>query len=219
MSSSTNRVRAASNRQRRDAALGALGTILFVVAFALLSWPPSPDAPAADVVDYLTSHRSRILAATFVLGTASALFMWFSGTLRGYLAADEDDSTATSAIVLLLGGIVVVLSALAVLAGSVLHVRDLRPSGAVLAFDIYNALITTAGFWFAGAVAAAARARSLPTRYRRAGVVVAAAQLATLPGLFVESGIFAAGGTIALLAFWLLSAWFTAIAVRIATDA
>jgi hypothetical protein len=202
--------------RRRDAALGALGAILFVVAFALLSRPPSPSASAANVTDYLTTHRANVFAAALVLGAASTLFLWFSGTLRGYLADEEDDSRATSTIVMLLGGIVVVLSALAVLAALVLHVRQLRPTEAVLGFDVYNALITMAGFWFAGAVVAATRARSLPRRYRQAGVVVAVAQLATLPGLFVRSGIFAAGGTIAVLAFWLLSAWFIAVAVRIA---
>jgi hypothetical protein len=190
---------------------------LFVVAFALLSRAPSPDAPTADVVDYLTSHRSRIFAAAFVFGSASTLFLWFSGTLGGYLAAgNRDGGAATSSIALLLGGIVVVMGAIAVLAGLAVHVRAVPPSEAMLGFDVYNSLITIAGFWFAGAVAAAARAGRLPARYRRTGVVVAAVQLATLPGVFVGSGIFAAGGTMAVIAFWLLSAWFFAVAVRIA---
>jgi hypothetical protein len=120
---------------------------------------------------------------------------------------------------MLLGGVVLVVAGVGVLAGVVLHAEAQQPRAAALGFDVYNSLITIAGFWFGGsvvaAVTAAARSGTLPRRYRQAGWLVAALQFATIPGLFAQRGFFTAGGAMALLAFWALSVWFIAVAIRI----
>ena len=201
-----------------DAGAGIAGAVLFLAGFALLATPPSPSDSGAEVVEYLADRRSSVFAAALAVGAGSVLFLWFLTALGAWLAPPEQPSPAWAAILAGFGGALLVLGALAVLAGLALHIES--PAEAALAlvgFDVYNALLTIAGFLFAASVLAAviagARHGTLPRSVRAAGLVVALLQLATLPGLFVEKGFLAAGAEMALLAFWALAAWFIAVAV------
>lgn len=200
---------------RVDAATGALGAVVFVVAFALPGKPPSPDEPTATIAAYLGDERSAILAGDVLIAAAAALFLWFLGVLRGHLASAGEDRLAGAAV---LGGAVgtaIIAAGAAAQAGLVINGAEATDELVRFGFDVYNALITIAGAPLAVAAGAAAlsgaRGGSLPAWLVRTGVVVAGLQLLTLPGLVLEGGFFAAGGPMALLAFLAISAWFAAV--------
>ena len=105
------------------------------------------------------------------------------------------------------------------LAGVELHVNSQTNAPmAALIFDIFNALVTVAGFGFALGIGAAAWSSAstgaLPAGYQRTGLLTALLQFATIPGLFVESGFLAAGGPMPIIAFGAIGAWYIAVAIR-----
>jgi hypothetical protein len=105
---------------------------------------------------------------------------------------------------------------MAILAGAVVH--PLEQETALVVFDVFNALVTMGGFGFGFSLVAAAfaakRVRALPDTLATAGIAIGVAQLATIPGLFVVDGAFAPLGPVALAAFWALTVWYVAVAVR-----
>src|SRR3954471_15715357 len=117
-----------SGTARADGGIGVAAGVLFLVGFGLLATPPAPDAPAAAVADYLTSHRSRVFASAIVIAAAAVLFVWFAAALHKRLGGG---TALTGAVLMLLGGVTVVVTSLGVLAGLVLHADRLRPGDAV----------------------------------------------------------------------------------------
>ena len=205
-----------------SAVAGAFTSILFLVGFGLLAKLPSPDASGAEVVRYLADHRDRIFIAACLIGVAAALFTSFMGALAAYLRSETGNEQALPAVLAGLAGVILVVLALALLAGLVVHLGHADERQVALAFDVYNSLITIAGFFFAAFVGAAAiagvKAGRLSARYLQTGCVVALLQLATVPGLWVTRGVLAAGGLMAIVAFSALSLWFIAVALRMARE-
>jgi hypothetical protein len=205
-----------------DRAAGVAGlaaAFLLFGGFGLLLTPPSPDSAADEVLGYLVDHRPRIFAAACLLGLGFVLFVWFVAALRTFLAARGEATLSTAGAYGALAGTILVVTSIAVLAGVVLHLNAERNAAlAALGFDIFNALITIAGFAFGVGIAAAAwssaSSGALSTRYWLTGLLAAVSQFATIPGLFVQSGFFAAGGPMALVAFGALGAWYVAVAIR-----
>ena len=205
-----------------DRAAGVAGLAaasLFFGGFGLLLTPPSPDSPADEVLGYLVDHRARIFAAACLLGLGFVMFVWFVAALRTFLAARGEATLSTAAAYGALAGTILVVTGIAVLAGVVLHLNAERNATlAALGFDIFNALVTIAGFGFGVGIAAAAWSSAgsgaLSTGYWVTGLLAAVLQFATIPGLFAQSGFFAAGGQMALIAFAALGAWYIAVAIR-----
>ena len=206
--------------RRLDAAAGIPAAILFVVTFALPGTPPAPDDPTDKISSWLIDHHDKILVSDVLIGVASAIFLWWLGSVRSYLRAGEGGEGRLSAAAFLGGavGIAVVLAGAAAQSGLVLHLGQLTDGGIVrVAFDTYNALFTIAGAGFAVFVAAAscsaARSGALPPGLYWFGSIVAGLQIASCAGLYADSGAFAAGGVIALVAFLAVGLWAIAISV------
>lgn len=200
--------------RRLDAATGILAAILFLVAFAIPGKPPSPADPVDKTVTYLLDHRGAILTSDILIGVASAVFLWWLGSLRSYLRSGEGGEGRLSAAAFLGGGVgaAVILAGAAVQSGLALHVGQLTDGGIVrFGFDTYNALFTIAGAglatFVAGASCSAARSGALPPPAYWAGSVVAGLQIASCAALYAKSGFFAAGGALALIAFVTIAAW------------
>jgi hypothetical protein len=188
---------------------GIAAAILFLSGFALLGNPPSPQDATAGIEGYLEGQRSEIFASAILLGLGSCLFLWYLTGLRRLLDAPVVPLAALAATVLVLGGI-------SILAGVVVHVPE-RPL-ALAGFDVANAYITMGGFGFGFSLVvaglAAQRTGALDRRYSISAIMIGVLQLATIPGLFVEDGFFAPLGAMARIAFWLLTAWYFAVAIR-----
>lgn len=199
---------------------GLAGAALFLAGFGLLATPPTPAQPAGEIAGYLHDHRGAIFAATILIGLGSALFAWYLAGLRRLLGGVAVGALDLAAVIAASMATLLVLVALSLLSGLVLH----RPGAELsrLGFDVFNALVTMGGFGFGFsliAVAVAGRGGALPPAYRIAGFAIGALQLATIPGLFVGSGPLAPLGPVALLAFWLLTAWYAAVALRMLRSA
>jgi hypothetical protein len=193
---------------RAAGAAGVVAAVAFLAAFALLATPPEPGDPAREIAAYLEGHRGRILLAAALLGAGSCLFGWYlAGVLRmlGGGAVPGVLAAATAAVL--------VVVAMSSLAGVVLHPP--APPLAMVGLDVFNALVTMGGFGFGFSLIVFAAAGGLPRAHRAGGYAIGALQLATIPGLAVEHGFFAPLGPMALLAFWALTAWYAAVAVRL----
>jgi hypothetical protein len=208
--------------RRLDAATGVLAAVLYLVAFWIPGTPPSAADPVDSVTAYLLAHRSSILTSDVLIAIASAVFIWWLGSLRSYLRSGEGGEGRLSAAAFLGGGVgaALALAAAAAQSGIVLHLGQLTDGGLVrIAFDTYNALFTIAGSGFAvlvaGASCSAARSGALPPWTYWSGSIVAGLQIASCAALYAKSGFFASGGALALIAFLTLVAWVIAVSMLI----
>src|SRR5690349_6410261 len=81
------------------AATGILAVVLLLVSTFMVPTQPKIDDSAASVQAYFTDHASVVRAAAYVGGLALALFFWFLGSLRAYLARVEGGAGRLTAIV------------------------------------------------------------------------------------------------------------------------
>ena len=198
---------------------GVAAAAVLLTAFALPAPPPSPDAPAGELMAYLAGRRGRLLASSVMIALGAALYVWFLSVLSAWLAAPGRAHHAGGAVVAAGGtGAAILVCGGGLLSALVLQSATAGEELLRFGFDAANALITIAGASFGASVVATAvtgaRTGRLPRSITRWAAVVAPLQLATLAGLAVASGPFAAGGLVALIAFWALAAWFVAVAVR-----
>lgn len=199
-----------------EGAAGLVAAVLFLGGFGLLATPPTPDQAPAELGGYLAGHRTEVFAATIALGAGSCLFFWYLSGVRRLLGNGAEPSLPTGAVMAAALATGLVLAGMSLLSALVL--RDTGRELALLGFDMFNALVTMGGFGFGFSLVAAAaaghRGAALPRGLVAAGLAIGPVQLLTIPGLFVESGFFAPLGPMALIAFWLLTAWYAAVAVR-----
>ena len=207
---------------RSDAASGLVAAFLILAGFALSADAPAPAESASELARHLTDNRSRILAGDLLVAAGAAFYIWFLAALRTHLASVSRPEPTLSAAAFAGGtaAMVTVVAGVALQSGLVLDESTLRSDVAVrLGFDGYNALITIAGFGFALTAAATAgsalRSGALGPRLVWSGFAVAALQLATIPGLVLTSGPFAPAAAIPIIAFWALSIWSVAVALRL----
>lgn len=81
------------------AATGILAVVLLLVSTFMVPTQPKIDDSAVSVQAYFTDHASVVRAAAYVGGLALALFFWFLGSLRAYLARVEGGGGRLTAIV------------------------------------------------------------------------------------------------------------------------
>ena len=208
-----------AERRIQAGAMAGFSALLFAVAFSIQGRPPAPDEPTAVISRYLSDHREAILAGDLILAVAVAPFLWFLGTLRGYLVSRGELALSAAAVLGMALGTAVVVVAVGVQAGLVLNSAGGPDELVRFGFDAFNAIVTVAGGCFAigaGALAASgARSGLFGPWLLRSGLVTAFLQLATLPGIFLERGPWAAGGLVPLVAFLVLVAWIVAVVVRL----
>jgi hypothetical protein len=89
--------------ERQWERLGSLTGIGFVAAMVVSVFiaptPPHIDASTTKILDYVTAHRSALLASAVVGALAGALFLVFLGHLRHVLQRSEGGAEALSPIV------------------------------------------------------------------------------------------------------------------------
>jgi hypothetical protein len=190
--------------------------VLFLGGFGLLTGAPTPEEARTEAASFLTERRGEVFAATIVLGAGACLFLFYLAGLRRLLGGADADPAALAAVLAAALATTLVQVGMAILAGAVVH--PLEQDTALVVFDVFNALVTMGGFGFGFSLVAAAiaakRVSALPGTLATAGIAIGLAQLATIPGLFVVDGVFAPLGPVALAAFWALTLWYVAVAVR-----
>lgn len=208
--------------RRLDAATGVFAALVYIVAFVMPGSPPSPSDAIDEITTWLLDHRSTLLVADMLIGLASAVLLWWLGSLRSYLRSGEGGEGRLSAAAFLGGGVgaALVLAGAAVQAGLLLNLGQLTDGGIVrVFFDSYNALFTVAGAGFAvlvaGAACSGARSGALPPGLYWSGSVVAGLQIASCAALYAKDGFFAAGGPLAVIAFLALAFWAIVVSVVI----
>jgi hypothetical protein len=195
--------------RRFDAATGIGFAVLAVVALVLPGAPPKADEPAAKIVTFFADHRGKVLAASFLLGLAALLFLWFLGSLRSYLRAAEGGEGRLSAAAFGGGvaGIALVLAGVAALNGiafKLARTAGADPNVARGLFDASSAVIATSAFGFAvffgAASCSGARSGALPPWAYWSGTVVTVLQVVAGLALVVDSGFLATGGAMGFIA-------------------
>src|SRR5438067_1314226 len=83
--------------RRVDAATGIVAMVLFVVGFLLPGAPPKADDPIQKITTFFVDHRGDILASDALIALAAVFFLWWLGSLRGYLRAAEGGEGRLSA--------------------------------------------------------------------------------------------------------------------------
>jgi hypothetical protein len=74
---------------RYAAATGVFFVVLVVIGFLVQPKPPSADASAVEVVEYVKDHRDALHAVELIFGLAGFFFIWFIGALRTLLGEAE----------------------------------------------------------------------------------------------------------------------------------
>src|SRR5581483_9364122 len=94
-------VNAMSERQweRLGSAAGIGFVVAMIVSVFMAPTPPHIDASTATILDYVTDHRSALLASAIVGALAGLLFLVFLGHLRHVLQRAEGGGEALSPIV------------------------------------------------------------------------------------------------------------------------
>lgn len=77
---------------------GAAFFVVVVVALIIEGSPPDADKPTQEVVSWWTENDSKSLAAALLGGLASALLVWFGGSVRATLRRAEGEPGRIAAI-------------------------------------------------------------------------------------------------------------------------
>jgi hypothetical protein len=83
---------------RLEALTGAAFFVVIVVALIIEGSPPTADEATEEVVRWWTENDSRSLAAAQLGGLASALLVWFGGSVRATLRRAEGEPGQIAAI-------------------------------------------------------------------------------------------------------------------------
>jgi hypothetical protein len=207
--------------RRFDAATGIGFAVLAVVGLLLPGTPLKADASSAKVVAFFADHRDDLLVASFILGLAAVMFLWFAGSFRSYLRAAEGGEGRLSIAAFGGGvaGIALLLAGAGILNGPAFKVAGsgADPNLVRVFFDAGSAVLAMAGFafavFFAAASCSAARSGSLPPWAYWSGSVIAVLQIIGGIALFAKTGAFATGGLFTLLAPLAGVIWVVAVAV------
>jgi hypothetical protein len=183
----------------RWARLTGIGfAVLFVVAFITYGEAPGPNASAQDLTSFYDGDRGRILTATFLLGLAQILFLFFVGAVASALREAGKGGWAAASIAsaaALVGFFIVVVGVNSALA---FQIAGEAEEGIVMALsDLQWALIVLISFPAAALLGAASiglwRAALVPAWFGWAGL---AASIVFLLGgtTWAESGFWAPDG-------------------------
>ena len=85
--------------ERLGSATGVGFVVAMIVSVFIAPTPPHIDASTATILDYVTDHRSALLASAVVGALAALLFLVFLGHLRHVLQRAEGGGEALSPIV------------------------------------------------------------------------------------------------------------------------
>jgi len=210
-----------SDRHARYAAsTGIFFVVLVVIGFLVQPKPPSSDASAAEILEYVVDHRDALHVIQLIFGAAMFLFIWFIGALRSLLAAAEGGQgrLATTAYG---GGLIAaaaLIVSLALSATAALHPAENGPevthaladaSAMVLAVSAPAAVV----FFVANSLSIL-RSGYLPASLAWLGFAAALFNAFGLGNVFTDHGAFAADGILGfLIGFLLFLAWILAASI------
>jgi hypothetical protein len=210
-----------SDRYARYAAsTGIFFVVLVVIGFLVQPKPPSSDASAAEVLNYVVDHDNALHVVQLIFGAAMFLFIWFIGALRSSLGAAEGGQgrLATTAYG---GGLIAsaaLIVSLALGATAALHPAENGPevthaltdaSALVLAVSAPAAVV----FFVANSLSIL-RSAYLPASLAWLGLVTALFNALGLGNVFTDHGAFAADGVLGfLIGFLLFLAWVLAASI------
>jgi hypothetical protein len=205
---------------RYAAATGVLFVGLVVLGFAVQPKPPSSDASASEVLNYVVDHHNALHAVQLIFGAAMFLFIWFIAALRNSLGGAEGGGQrlATTAY----GGGLIAAAGLIVSLGlgatAALHPAENGP-------DVTHALTDAAAMVLAVSAPAAVvffvangisiiRSGYLPAWLGWLGFATALFNAFGLGNVFTDHGAFAADGVLGfLIGFLLFLIWVLAASI------
>jgi hypothetical protein len=205
---------------RYAAATGVLFVSLVVLGFVVQPKPPSSDASAAEVLEYVVDHDNALHIVQLIFGAAMFFFIWFIGALRSLLASAEGGQgrLATTAYG---GGLIAaaaLIVSLALSATAALHPAENGPqvthaladaSALVLAVSAPAAVV----FFVANSLSIL-RSGYLPASLAWLGFATALFNAFGIGNVFTDHGAFAADGVLGfLIGFLLFLAWFLAASI------
>jgi hypothetical protein len=186
-----------------DAAAGAIGLALILVALFLPGAPAKTSDPVAHLSDVLLAHRGAFLVGTWIAGMGAVAIVWFLGRLHAELATGDDGAAmAPTAVAGGVIAVVLILAGMALPAGVALNAAKLSDPALVrTAVDVANVVIEMSKFGLAVLVLATCYGgrRWLDGRAVPVGVVAAAVLVASaLPPFLADRGIWQFGGPVDL---------------------
>lgn len=196
----------------------ALGGVVFVVAnvipAAMTGEPPTPDAPAAEIVEYLKDKGSALQVAQALAGVAAIGLLWWFGSLWRRMTAAEGGHhrlSVTSLAGLVVGGALFLASG-AVAAAAAMRVDDLGDSAAGF-WVLSGVLLAGAGFGIAthlGATNALALRHNLFARWVAVLGAVAAVGF-VVAGVIGSATDSEAAMIVGLISFIAWAVWILAV--------
>lgn len=203
--------------------LGAASGIGFVLcalaATFVVPQPPQGGDSIAEVTEFFTDHRVRILTSVYLVGGAVALLLWFIGSIRAELRHANDRLAAIAQG----GGIATAAMAAvtfaypAALAGGIAANGDADTVGA-----LFKLMGTTQmlGFFpiavFLGASALVMIRWGIVSRVLGwCGAALSLAALAAAGGLYADTGAMAQNGELGFAVFLAFLAWVLAASIML----
>src|SRR6476660_9525903 len=80
---------------RYAAATGIFFVVLVVIGFLVQPKPPSSDASAVEVLEYVKDHHDALHVIQLIFGLAGFFFIWFIGALRSLLGGGAPSGPRT----------------------------------------------------------------------------------------------------------------------------
>lgn len=210
-----------SDRYARYAAMtGIFFVVLVVIGFLVQPKPPSSDASAAEVLEYVVDHHNALHVIQLIFGAAMFFFIWFIGALRSSLGAAEGGQgrLATTAYG---GGLIAAAGLIVSLALSATAALHPAANGANVTHALTDASAMTlavsapaAVVFFVANSISILRSGYLPASLAWFGLATALFNALGLGNVFTDSGAFAADGILGfLIGFILFLAWFLAASI------
>jgi hypothetical protein len=207
---------------RYGAASGILFVVFVVIGFLVQPKPPAVDAPAAEILQYLTDHDSALHVVQVIFAFAAFFYLWFVGTLRAVLARSEAPETRLADIAF--GGALV--SAAALLAGgglqaaATLHASESSPEVTRALVDASLLVPAVAApavvVFFAANALSILRSGYLPSWLGWLAIAAAVFNALGVGAVFTDHGAFAADGVLGFfIGFALFLIWFLAASVTL----
>jgi len=200
---------------------GILGIVLIAVANIQLGSPPKAEAPAGEVLTFLSGHRSQALIYAYLFGIGLVLLTWFGAALRLRLRQAGDQSALPDLVLAATVWIAAFdMVLVGVTASAAFRTPGLDARTAQALVDLGNVGFALLGVPFALLFAAAAlsamRTRALSRWLVWLGAATAALNLLKPVTMFARSGALAPSGAFTFVSLIPIWVWTVAVGLRMA---
>jgi hypothetical protein len=196
--------------ERWGAASGFAAALAGAAAIVFERGPLMATDPARTVVDHLTSYRTPMLAQSMLFLVGGALYLWYLGSLRTFLARSEGGTGRLSTVAFGAGLVWVGINMVA-LAFQIGLVANPRAGAAAALIGTMNAVFTIAALPLAVMMAAVAvvslRSRAFPAWLGWVAAATAGSQLLLWLGTVVSTGPLAPDGWLSYALYPVFLVW------------